>query len=147
MASELGLGVTPWSPLAMGVLTGKYTPGGSPPSTSLRKDLLAAIGSVTDRSVAIAGVVQEIAAAIGVTPARVALAWLLTNTAVTAPIIGARTLAQFEDNVQALDVVLDSAHLRRLNAASAIDLGFPHDFLASDIARNVLFRGVSLALR
>jgi aryl-alcohol dehydrogenase-like predicted oxidoreductase len=146
MARELGLGVTPWSPLAMGVLTGKYAPGGSS-STSLRKDLMAAVGPVTDRSVAIASAVQEIAAAIGVTPARVAIAWLLTNTTVTAPIIGARTLAQFEDNVQALDIVLDSAHLERLNTASAIDPGFPHDFLASDIARNVLFRGVNLAIR
>ncbi len=108
MAREMGLGVIPYSPLAGGVLTGKYSradlTGGEPPAptTAPARDLNAALGMLTERNLAIADVVQEVAAELGRTPAQVALAWTLRNPAVTAPIIGARTLAQLEDNLGAL---------------------------------------------
>jgi diketogulonate reductase-like aldo/keto reductase len=60
------------------------------------------------------------------------------------PIIGARTLAQFEDNLGALDVVLTQEQSQRLDAASRIELGFPHDFLVKPLTRQVLTGGASV---
>jgi aryl-alcohol dehydrogenase-like predicted oxidoreductase len=140
MATELGLGVTLWSPLAGGVLTGKYsradlTPGQASDGDSARKEFNVALGGVSERSLAIADVVKEVASELGHTPAQVALAWTLQNPGVTAPIMGARTLAQLEDNLGALDVELETSHMERLDRASSVDLGFPHAMLASDHIR------------
>ncbi|MFF3573556.1 aldo/keto reductase [Nocardia jiangxiensis] len=143
MAAEMGLGVIPWSPLANGVLTGKYSAADLQGETitspeGSRKSVALAQGSLTERSLRIAQVVQEVAADLGRTPAQVALAWTLQNPAVTAPIIGARTPDQLEDNFGALDVEFDATHLARLAQVSAIDLGFPHDMLARDMTRTVI---------
>lgn len=153
MAAELGLGVIPWSPLASGVLTGKYNradlgagPGGSAADGS-RRDVAAGNGSLTERGLAIADVVQEVAGELGRSPAQVALAWTLLNPAVTAPIIGARTLAQLEDNLGALEVSLDEGQRARLQAASAIELGFPHDFLARPMTRAIVSGGLDIRPR
>ena len=140
MARAVGLGVTPYSPLAGGLLTGKYssadlTAAGSGKST--RKSFNAGLGLVTERNLAIADVVREVAAELGRTPAQVGLAWLLRNPDVTAPIIGARTPDQLEGNLGALEVELSAAQLTRLDEASAIDLGYPHDLLAGDHIRAV----------
>jgi aryl-alcohol dehydrogenase-like predicted oxidoreductase len=144
MATELGLGVVPWSPLGSGVLTGKYTRadlahngGGNPEGT--RKDVAAANGSLTERGLSVAEVVKEVAGQLGVTPAQAAVAWTLRNPAVTAPIIGARTLAQAEDNFGALDVRFTDDQLATLDKASAIDLGFPHEMLRREMPRTVVF--------
>lgn len=153
MAAELGLGVIPWSPLASGVLTGKYSradlgagPAGSAADGS-RRDVAAGNGSLTERGLAIADVVQEVAGELGRSPAQVALAWTLLNPAVTAPIIGARTLAQLEDNLGALEVKLDDGQRARLQAASAIDLGFPHDFLARPMTKAIVSGGLDIRPR
>ncbi|GAA0349232.1 aldo/keto reductase [Actinoallomurus spadix] len=142
MAREMGLGVIPYSPLAGGVLTGKYTrddlAGANGASDeSNRKDLNHALGMVTERTLAIADVVKDVAAETGRTPAQVGLAWVLRKPGVTAPIIGARTPAQLEDNLGALEVDLTDSQLARLDEASAIELGAPHDLLASAHIRNV----------
>jgi len=142
MAREMGLGVIPWSPLASGVLTGKYTRAdleGSADGT--RKAVAASAGSLTERGLAIADTVKEVAAEIGKTPAQVAVAWTLLNPAVAAPIIGARTIAQLDDNLGALDVELGEGQRTRLDQASRIELGFPHEFLARQMARAVAFGG------
>jgi aryl-alcohol dehydrogenase-like predicted oxidoreductase len=73
--------------------------------------------------------VKDIAAELGTTPSRVALARTLLNPAVTAPIGGARSLAQLDDNLGALDVRLDPAQQARLGEVSAIEPGFPHGAL------------------
>jgi aryl-alcohol dehydrogenase-like predicted oxidoreductase len=143
MAREMGLGVLPYSPLAGGVLTGKYTrddltPANIDPADGTRKSFNAALGTVTERNLAIADVVQEVATELGHSPAQVALAWTLRTPGITAPLLGARTPAQLEDNLGALDVDLTDAQLTRLNEASAIDLGIPHSLLASDHIRNVM---------
>nr|WP_042197353.1 aldo/keto reductase [Kibdelosporangium sp. MJ126-NF4]CEL22900.1 Oxidoreductase [Kibdelosporangium sp. MJ126-NF4]CTQ90040.1 Oxidoreductase [Kibdelosporangium sp. MJ126-NF4] len=152
MAAELGLGVIPWSPLANGVLVGKYTEAdlnhvGGTSAEGSRKDLAAANGSLTARNLAIAGVVKDVATQIGVSPARVALAWTLLNPAVTSPIIGARTFAQFEDNLGALDVRFDASHIEALDKASEIELGFPHAFLAKPVPRSVIFGDLTIEQR
>lgn len=152
MAHELGLGVIPWSPLGSGVLTGKYSAAdladesaGGPEGT--RREVALANGALTERGLAIADVVAEVAADIGRTPAQTALAWTLRNPAVTAPIIGARTPAQLTDNLGALDVEFDAAHLDRLNAASAVALPFPHNMLAREMTRSVINGGLTITPR
>ncbi|NMO17416.1 aldo/keto reductase [Pyxidicoccus fallax] len=151
MARELGLGVIPWSPLASGVLTGKYSkadlePAGSGIATS-RKGVAQVSGSLSARGLAIAEVVKEVARSVERTPAQVALAWTLRNPAVTSPIIGARTLAQLEDNLGALEVELPDNVLARLHEASAIEMGFPHDFLATPAMQATMSGGVKVEPR
>jgi aryl-alcohol dehydrogenase-like predicted oxidoreductase len=153
MARELGLGVVPWSPLASGVLTGKYSRADlasdaiSANPAGTRKNVALAHNMLTERSLAIADVVKEIAAEIGKTPSQVALAWTLLNEAVTTPIMGVRTLAQFEDNLGALEVKLSDGQRARLASASAIELGFPHVMLQLPMVRNVIFGNVEIAAR
>ncbi|KFU80383.1 Predicted oxidoreductase [Amycolatopsis lurida] len=133
MAREMGLGVVPWSPLAGGVLTGKYDRDDLTPSEDgTRKNFNLALGTLTERNLAIVDVVKEVAAELGRSPAQIGLAWTLLNPGVTAPIIGARTPAQLEDNLGALEVEFTGAQLARLDEASAIDLGFPHEMLTRD---------------
>ena len=140
MARAMGLGVTPYSPLGGGVLSGKYgradlTATNADSGESNRKSFNAGLGMVTERTLAIADVVQEVAAEVGHTPAQVALAWTLQNPGVTAPIIGARTPEQLVGNLGALEVDFTADQLARLDKVSAIDLGYPHDLLASDHIR------------
>jgi aryl-alcohol dehydrogenase-like predicted oxidoreductase len=92
-----------------------------------------------ERAQAIARSVVEVASEIGHSPAQVALAWVRQQTnAHHIPIIGARTLHHLEDNLASLDLTLGDEHLARLDEASAVDLGFPHAFLASDQIGNVV---------
>jgi aryl-alcohol dehydrogenase-like predicted oxidoreductase len=153
MAREMGLGVIPWSPLGSGVLTGKFSRSdlaarnGSSEPTGTRKDIAIGNGALTERGLRIAEVAREVAAEIGTTKSRVALAWTLLNPAVTAPIIGARTSAQLEDNLGALALELPEEQRTRLEEASAVELGFPHDFLARPMTRNVLHGDVKIAPR
>lgn len=144
MAREMGLGVVSFSPLGGGLLTGKYSREDRNPAGPVagetagdRKSLNAALGWVTDRNLAIAEAVKEVALELERTPAQVALAWALNAPGVTAPIIGSRTAAQLEDNLGALEVDLAPSHLARLAEVSAIDLGNPHSLLASDHIRAV----------
>jgi aryl-alcohol dehydrogenase-like predicted oxidoreductase len=151
MAREMGLGVVPWSPLASGVLTGKYTRDdldlgeGTADPSGTRKNVAAAAGSLSERGLDIADVVREVAAEAGHTPAQVALAWTLLDPAVTSTIVGVRTLGQLEDNLGALDVRLTDDQRGRLDEVSAVELGFPHDMLQRPMTREVVFGGVTIA--
>lgn len=135
-------GVIPYSPPAGGVLTGKYsrddlTATNVASDDGTRKGFNLALGALTERNLGVADVVKEVATELGRTPVQVGLAWTLRNPGVTTPIIGARTPAQLEDNLGALEVDFTAAQLARLDEASAIGLGFPHDMLASDHIRSV----------
>jgi len=152
MAQEMGLGVIPWSPLGSGVLTGKYSRAdlgggeGSATPTGTRKDVAIANGALTERSLDIADVVKDVAKAMDTTPSRVALAWTLRNRTVTAPIMGVRTLSQLEDNLGALEVSFTPEQLATLEEASAVELGFPHEFLGHSMIHMAL-GGVNIAPR
>lgn len=127
MARELGLGVTPWSPLGAGVLTGKYIGNEAGDGEGTRVQQSSSRRS--ERNLAIAQAVVDIAKECGRSPAQVALNWLLQQRGVTSPILGARTLAQLEDNLGAADFVLEPELVARLDTAS--DPGrapFPHNF-------------------
>ncbi len=131
MAREMGMGVCPWSPLGGGILSGKYSKADltAQPDISSRKGINVVTGRLSESSLAIAELVGEIARETGHTSAQVAIAWTLQNPAVVSPVLGARTLAQFEDNLGALDVELSGDHLARLDALSAVPVVFPMDML------------------
>jgi aryl-alcohol dehydrogenase-like predicted oxidoreductase len=149
MAAEMGLGVMAWSPLSMGVLTGKYRTSGKRMAEAPdgRGALVAQSGRVTDKALDIADTVRRVAEEMGRTPAQVALAWTLLNPAVTAPIIGVRTPEQLDENFGSLDVVFTAEQAALLDNASRIELGFPHDFLAADRIRNMLRGGTRVRER
>lgn len=135
MAETMGLGVVPWSPLAGGVLTGKYRRADLEPPTDAdsgqftRKDQAVGNGFLTARGLDIADIVRGVATELATTPSRVALAWTLRHPAVVASLVGARTAAQLEDNLGALQLELHPDHVSTLDEVSAVDLGFPHDTL------------------
>jgi aryl-alcohol dehydrogenase-like predicted oxidoreductase len=140
MAQALDLAITPWSPLGGGILTGKYN---KPLQPEEEQGRLAnpAMGVISERNLAIAEVVIQVATEIGCTASQVALAWLRAQRGVIIPIVGARKLSQFQDNLAVLEVTLSPEQLQRLHEVSQIELGFPHDFLHNDIIRNRLFGG------
>lgn len=135
MARELGLGIVPWSPLGGGILTGKYREAHSKTTAThsavdgLRGELLGNVGRLTPRALAIAEVVKKVAEDAEKSPAQIALAWTLANSEVVSPIIGARTFNQFRENLGCLQVEFTEAQLHSLAEASAVDSGFPHEFL------------------
>lgn len=153
MAKEMGVGVLPWSPLAGGVLSGKYSrddlKAKAPDAIAgmnSRKDINIATGRLTERTLEMAEVVKTVAAELGRTPSQVALAWTLLHPAVTSPLIGARTHAQLVDNLGALDIEFGSDQVQRLNAVSEIDMGFPHSMLNSGVT-DQMFGGVRVEQR
>jgi aryl-alcohol dehydrogenase-like predicted oxidoreductase len=130
MARALDLAVTAWEPLAGGLLTGRYGSDRQAPATSRIATTEYRERLETPRNLAIADAVNEVAAERDASSAQVAVAWLRAQNANAAviPIVGARTRAQIEDTLGAADLELTAAELERLEAASPIELGFPHDF-------------------
>jgi aryl-alcohol dehydrogenase-like predicted oxidoreductase len=128
MAHELGLGITPWSPLKSGVLSGKYTrhnAGQIKPDRGFIADTF-----LSERTYAIVDELDVIAKAHESTIARIALAWVQAQPGVTSTIIGARRIAQLEDNLKALDVKLSAEELGRLDALTKPTFGFPQNIQA-----------------
>ena len=123
MAKELGLAVTPWSPLRNGVLSGKYTRENAGTMKSNRGDEI--IGTLTEKEYTIIDQLSEIAHELGTTIAAVALAWVQGRPGVTSTLIGARTLRQLDDNLTALDLHLSPAHIAALDHLSEPTLNFP----------------------
>lgn len=119
-AQTYGVALIPWSPLAGGFLTGKYRPGEArPEDTRLAgRDDPRTRALFSEPSFAVLEVVEAMAAEKGVTPGQLALAWVIQQPAITAPIIGPRTMEQLEDNLGAIDVTLTPDDLRRLDEVS-----------------------------
>lgn len=127
MALELGLGVTPWSPLKSGVLSGKYTRENA---GKVKADRGAWVESnLGERAYAVVDVLVRVAKELGASPAHVALAWVAGRPGVSSTIIGARTLEQLEQNLGALDVKLSPQQVAALDEVSRPTLPFPIGFL------------------
>lgn len=126
VAQELGLGVTPWSPLRAGVLSGKYRKGVVVESTRAGLDR-----KLDDHAWRVLEVLERAAEETGTTMARAAIAWLLHQPSVSSVIIGARTHEQFLDNIGVEDVVLNDVALAELDQASRVTPIFPWAFLQS----------------
>ena len=140
MAQELGLGVTPWSPLRGGVLTGKYTRENARTATPGRGRRVAAY--LNDNTFAIIDELVRIGATHGASAAAVALAWVQARPGVDSTIIGARTLEQLDQNLAALDVRLDAAEVEALDARSVATLSFPMPFL--EMAPTIMHAGATV---
>ena len=125
MARELGLGITPWSPLKSGALSGKYTRDNADAKKADRGLFLGPF--LNETTYALVDELDAIAKAHDSTVARVALAWVRAQPGVTSTIIGARRLAQLDDNLKSLDVTLAPEELERLDARTKPTLGFPQN--------------------
>jgi aryl-alcohol dehydrogenase-like predicted oxidoreductase len=127
MASEFGLGITPWSPLKGGALSGKYTRRNAGQRNAGRGAMVDAF--LNENTYAVIDELEVIANAHETTVASVALAWVQAQPAVSSVIIGARRLSQLDDNVRAVDVNLGADELARLDALTKPTFGFPHNML------------------
>ena len=141
MAQALGLGVTPWSPLRGGLLSGKYTREAIPPEGTVR--IKRESPHLSERNFEIVDCVSEIAEELGteVTPAQVALSWVQSQSGVTSTIIGAKSVEQLEENLKALSLSLGQEYLKRLETVSAVTHPFPYDFLRN--AERIIGGGTS----
>jgi aryl-alcohol dehydrogenase-like predicted oxidoreductase len=126
MARAFGIGITPWSPLKSGALSGKYTRATVGQVKADRGPFLEPFLN-NEKTFAVVDVLESIARAHDSTVARIALAWVQAQPGVTSTIIGARRLAQLEDNVQAIDVRLTAEELDRLDALTKPAFGFPQN--------------------
>ncbi|MDJ1498456.1 aldo/keto reductase [Cytophagaceae bacterium DM2B3-1] len=125
MAQELGLGVMPWSPLKQGILTGKYTRENQNDQSTGRYtklDLPESTHTIIDR-------LREIANQQNTTIAAVALAWVMAQPGISSTLIGARTIGQLQQNLEALSVSLTPDDLTYLNEVSEPVLNFPIPFM------------------
>ena len=115
-AEALGLSVAAWSPLAQGILAGR---------TTTRR------GEVGGSQKAVYQAVRAEADELGVTPSQVAIAWTRSRWPAVHPIVAGSRVAQLDDNLGAAGLVLPDEVVRRLDQASPVSLGFPHDFMAA----------------
>ena len=142
MAKALNIGVTARSPLASGILTGKYHGRGSSEPGRLSSDMMKEFMPEQQRTSRVVAAVKTVSDASGRSMAQVALAWLRDRPVPVIPIIGARKLSQFEDNLASLDLTLSSDQLKTLDEASRIELGFPYEMYAKAMPRAIAYGGM-----
>jgi len=142
MAKSLGLTVTPWGVLGAGMLTGKYNDRNAEtlknPDTRLSEQ---SPKLKEERNFRIAEEVAKIAKEIDKSPSQVALRWAIQRSDNIIPIVGARRVAQIEDNLGCLGFELDNAQLALLEEVSEISLGFPHHFLDQPNILDIVYSG------
>jgi len=146
MAKGLDLAVTGWAPLGGGLLTGRYgsdreDPGEGRLASSSKQHRER---KLSERNLAIADALNEVAEGRDATATQVAIAWVRSqqHRAVTIPIVGVRTEAQMADNLAATEIELEPAELERLDTASAVEPGFPQSFAGAQYAHGDHFEQV-----
>jgi aryl-alcohol dehydrogenase-like predicted oxidoreductase len=139
MAHAFDLAIAAWGPLAGGILSGKYGKSNKHKRGAARYS--GADNPPDERKLRIGETVTKLAEEIGRPATQVALNWLRQRQTLVIPIIGARRAAQIQDNLNCLEWQLTSAQLAKLDEATKIELGFPHDFLAQDFIRQIVFGG------
>lgn len=141
LGQNLGLGITAWSPLAMGLLSGKYRAGGE---GRLNRDNAEGLGLFTERNMRIVAALAEVADAIGKPMAQIALNWVVTQPGIGAAIVGASKLAQLDDNLGALGFAIPDELRAKLEVASALQPTYPYSLFAPDYQAGILNTGVSV---
>lgn len=139
-AREAGMGVMPWSPLAGGFLTGKYTRGNTADTGRLSGANPFGDSKFVDRNWDILDTLTAVAAEIDRPPAQVALAWAMARPGIGSTLVGARTVSQIESNIAATSIRLSAQQMNRLDDASAPTLGFSAS-LAQPMIRRMIFGG------
>jgi aryl-alcohol dehydrogenase-like predicted oxidoreductase len=147
MAKAMNIGVTAWSPLAGGVLTGKYHGHGDSSASPgepgrMNNDMLKDFMPERERAERIVAAVKSVSGETGRSLAQVALAWLRYRPVPVIPIIGARKLSQFEDNLSSFDLTLSADQLKTLDEASRIEPGFPYGLYAKAMPRAICYGGL-----
>jgi len=142
MAKALNLGLTAWSPLARGMLTGKYHGHGSSAQGRMNNDTMKGLMPEKQRTERIVAAIKTVSDVTGRTMAQIALAWLRYRPVPVIPIIGARKLSQLQDNLASLELTLSAGQLRTLDEASRIELGFPYSIYALESARSTMYGGL-----
>lgn len=137
MAQAMGMALTPWAPLAGGALTGKYLQ-----TTDEARRLSPNAKRLNERNRKIAETVVEAAKELGWSPAQVAVNWTRQRAGTVIPIVGARKPQQIEDVLAGAGKRIPDEWMQKLNEASAIELGFPHDFLKTDGVKDVVWGGM-----
>ena len=146
MAAALNVGVTAWSPLAGGVLTGKYHGQGTADqkgepgrmSSEMMKDFL----PEQQRADRVIAAVKTVSDQADRSMAQVALAWLRSRPVPVIPIIGARKLSQLQDNLTSFELTLSAGQVKTLDEASQIELGFPQNLYAKEFPRTIAYGGM-----
>jgi aryl-alcohol dehydrogenase-like predicted oxidoreductase len=142
MAKALHVGVTAWSPLSGGVLTGKYHGQGAPGDGRMHHDMMKTFLPEEQRAAQIVAAVKAVADQTGRSMAQVALAWLRYRPVPVIPILGARRLPQLHDNLASFELSLTPDQVKALDDASGIEIGFPYNMYAKDLVRGFLYGGV-----
>ena len=146
MAADQQMTILAWGPLRSGQLTGKYLPENTKQSEAegarMHSEMMKTFRTLDGSEDATVREVLAVGKELGVSASQVALAWLRARPVPTIPIIGARKVQQVEDNLASVNLTLSPQHLARLDQASAVPLGFPHDFLALPAAQGLVFGGL-----
>jgi aryl-alcohol dehydrogenase-like predicted oxidoreductase len=130
VCKQFGMGVLPWSPLAGGFLSGKYTRNQAPPPGVRLEKWKERFADVdNDRGWRTIDALHALAKEHSTTASAVALAWLLAKPTVSSVIFGARSIEQLEDNLKATEVKLTADNVKALDDASAFDIGYPYKFI------------------
>src|ERR1700691_1323648 len=140
MSKALNVGVVAWSPLAGGLLSGKYHSGsgkaaGAGKDGRYSTDMAKAFMRTGDRPDRVVAALKKVSQQVGHSAAQVALAWLRYRDIPVIPIVGARSVAQLQDNLASLELKLTSEQVAALDEASAIEMGFPHDFFENEMVK------------
>jgi len=139
VAQALNVGVTAWSPLAGGVLTGKCQKG---ESGRMSSDMLKEFMPEQQRTDRVVAALKTVSEQVDRSMAQVALAWLRSRPVPVIPIIGARKLSQLQDNLASFDLALSEDQVKTLDDASQIELGFPQHFFLRELPRTLLYGGM-----
>ena len=141
MANAFRLGLVAWSPLAGGLLSGKYHSGGASEGR-YSSEMAKAFRRTGDRPDRIVAALNQVSQQVGHSPAQVALAWLRYRSIPVIPIIGARRISQLQDNLASLELELTTHQISTLDEASAIELGFPHEFYENEMVKTIAYGGL-----
>jgi len=142
MAKALNVGVTAWSPLASGILTGKYQGAGPSEPGRMNSEMMKGFLPEKQRTDRILAAVRTVSGETGRSMAQVALAWLRYRPVPVIAIIGARKLTQLQDNLASLDFALSPEQLKMLDEASQIELGFPYNMYSIEMVRAICYGGM-----
>lgn len=142
MAKALDIGVAAWSPLSNGVLTGKYHGHGGSELGRMNSETMKTFMPEQQRATRIVAAVKIVSEQTGCSMAQVALAWLRYRPVPVIPIIGARKLTQLQDNLASFDLELSAEHLKSLEEASRVELGFPQDLYAIKAVGAIRYGGM-----
>ncbi|KRE94961.1 aldo/keto reductase [Frateuria sp. Soil773] len=146
LATELGMGVTAWSPLAMGLLSGKYRPseaGGEGEGRLAKVAAAPGFERFTERNWRIVAALEQVAREAGKPMAQVALNWGANRPGIASVIVGATRLEQLDANLAALDFELPAELRARLDAASAPECPFPY-YMFADAQQTRIHGGVGV---